>query len=160
MKRHGFIPPLVRWQRSHSQATDDIDLYLGGYGLKGLYALEEYYARDLGGAETDITPWVDYFVAGVGDSFSKVGTRAGEAAREGGADTSDTLRSLDARQRKALALFRQHNEITAQDIGNLFDIQPRTARQWCVSWVESGFLTVTVSARKYCLSPKFHSLID
>lgn len=154
-------------------------LHLGGYGLKGLYALEEYYARDLGSyykaltlgpshnyylgrAETDITPWVDYFIAGVADSFSKVGRRAGDAAREGADDTSDALRSLDARQRKALVLFHQHNEITAQDIGKLFEIQPRTARQWCANWVENGFLTVTESARKirkYGLGAKYRHLI-
>lgn len=52
-------------------------LHPGGYGLKGLYALDEYYARDLKGyyealtlgpshnyymgrVEADITPWVAY----------------------------------------------------------------------------------------------------
>lgn len=57
-------------------------LHLGGHGLKGLYALEEYYARDLtayylaltvgpsqnyymGRAEADITGWVAYFIEGM-----------------------------------------------------------------------------------------------
>jgi len=155
-------------------------LHLSGYGLKGLYALEEYYARDLGSyykaltlspshnyyfgrAEADITPWIDYFIAGVADSFSKVRKKAGEAAREGAADTSNALRSLDARQRKVLALFRQHNQITAHDIGKLFEIQPRTARGWCANWVEGGFLTITEAARKirkYGLDAKYRHLAD
>ena len=54
-------------------------LHLGGYDLKGLYSLEEYYVRNLGAyyeaisigvshnyyrgrAEADITKWVEYFI--------------------------------------------------------------------------------------------------
>lgn len=54
----------------------------GGYGLEGLYSLEEYYAYNLGGyyealtigashnyylgrAEADITPWIEYFCEGM-----------------------------------------------------------------------------------------------
>src|SRR5208337_3265005 len=68
-------------------------LHLGGYDLKGLYALEEYYALDLKGyyealaagpshnyylgrAEADITRWVAYFVAGMAESFEKVQNQA------------------------------------------------------------------------------------
>ncbi len=57
-------------------------LHLGGYDLKGLYSLEEYYARNLGSyyeaisideshnyylgrAEADITKWVEYFIEGM-----------------------------------------------------------------------------------------------
>src|ERR1019366_3441380 len=68
-------------------------LHLGGYDLKGLYSLEEYYARNLaayyaaltlgpshnyyvGRIESDITNWVDYFCEGVADSFESVRKRA------------------------------------------------------------------------------------
>lgn len=61
-------------------------LHLGGYDLKGLYSLEEYYARNLeayyeainigeshnyymGRAEADITKWVEYFVEGMTVAF-------------------------------------------------------------------------------------------
>jgi Fic family protein len=64
-------------------------LHLGGYDLKGLYSLEEYYARNLdayyeaisigeshnyymGRAESDITRWLEYFVGGVAVSFENV----------------------------------------------------------------------------------------
>src|SRR6185369_13798995 len=64
-------------------------LHLGGYDLKGLYSLEEYYARDLGAyykaltvgpshnyyegrAKADITEWVEYFCEGVALSFESV----------------------------------------------------------------------------------------
>jgi len=149
-------------------------LHLGGYGLKGLYALEEYYARDLpsyyaalnigpshncyaGRAEADITPWIDYFIAAMANSFDKVKSRATQAAQSGALDASATLRELSPRQRKALTLFQKQNEITAADVQALFGIQPRTARAWCADWTESGFLIVSDpsrKARKYRLSEK------
>jgi len=154
-------------------------LHLGGYGLKGLYALEEYYARDLisyygalavgpshnyyfGRAEADITPWIDYFIAGVADSFLRVKRQAVKAAEEGGTDLSLNLRDLDASQRKALSLFRQANQITANDVGTLFQLKPRTASKWCAQWVENGFLIPTNpsrKARKYALARKYRDLI-
>src|SRR5204863_7457104 len=68
-------------------------LHLGGYDLKGLYSLEEYYAKKLsdyyaaltvgpshnyylGRAESDITGWVEYFCAGMAESFENVKKRA------------------------------------------------------------------------------------
>ena len=155
-------------------------LHLGGYGLKGLYALEEYYARDLGSyyaalnigpshnyyegrAEADITPWIDYFIGGMAHSFDKVKARADQAAKTGEIDFSAKLRDLSARQRKALALFQQQNEIAASDIQKLFGIQPRTARAWCADWVEAGFLVVSDpsrKARKYRLAENLRSFID
>src|SRR6185437_12697088 len=87
-------------------------LHKGGYDLKGLYSLEEYYARDLsayyralavgpshndyqGRAEADITAWVEYFCAGMADSFESVRRRAREAADRGMRDDSAALRRLD-----------------------------------------------------------------
>ena len=63
-------------------------LHLGGYDLKGLYSLEEYYARNLGAyyeaisigeshnyymgrAEADVTKWIEYFVEGMAVAFEK-----------------------------------------------------------------------------------------
>lgn len=71
-------------------------LHLGGYDLKGLYSLEEYYARNLGlitkqlvlaplnnyymgRAEADITKWIEYFVDGMAVSFENVLKRMREA---------------------------------------------------------------------------------
>ena len=68
-------------------------LYQGGYDLKGLYSLEEYYARDLksyydaisrgehhnyyfGRAQAEMTPWIEYFVLGMLDAFKNVKNRA------------------------------------------------------------------------------------
>jgi Fic family protein len=153
-------------------------LHRGGYDLKGLYSLEEYYARDLsayyealavgpshnyyeGRAEADMTEWVEYFCAGMAESFEGVRRRAQEAADRGTKDDSAALRRLDPRQRRALELFRRSVVITSRDVEALFDISQRTARNILASWVKGGFLVVVDPARKsrsYRLSLEYESL--
>ncbi len=148
--------------------------------MKGLYSLEEYYARNLGAyyealtigpshnyylgrAESDITKWVEYFCDGVADSFEKVKRRAEEAAGDGAQDYSPSLRRLDPRQRKALELFRQSDSITSHDIEGLFSLSQRTARNLLSRWVENGFLAITDPAkksRKYGLAKAFQELVQ
>jgi Fic family protein len=154
-------------------------LHLGGYGLKGLYSLEEYYARDLGAyyaaltigpshnyyegrAQADITQWVEYFCHGVAESFESVQHRAGEAARSGVRDHSPMLRRLDPRQRKALALFKESNIITSRDVARLFGFSERAARNLLTAWVNNSFLVVTDPARKsrkYELTNEFRAIV-
>ena len=155
-------------------------LHLGAYDLKGLYALEEYYARNLkayyealtigpshnyyvGRAEADITKWVVYFIEGMATSFEKVRDQALREAERGGKDQSKVLRNLDAKQRRALTLFQKSREITAKDIAELFGYQPRTATLLCQRWVEDGFLETTDPAKKsrrYKLNDTYEAIID
>jgi Fic family protein len=140
-------------------------LHVGGYGLKGLYALEEYYARGLkayyealtvgpshnyymGRAEADITRWVAYFIEGMATSFEKVHEQAKREAETGSRDQSRLLRDLDAKQRKVLTLFERSREVTARDIAALFGFQPRTAAALCQHWVGVGFLAIADPAKK------------
>lgn len=154
-------------------------LHLGGYDLKGLYSLEEYYARNLGAyyealtigpshnyyegrAKADITKWVEYFCAGMADSFESVKRRAQEAARSGVQERSPALRRLDPRQRKALELFKDSNTITSRDIEALFGLSQRTARNLLAAWVDNGFLVVVDPAkksRKYGLASEFRAIV-
>lgn len=154
-------------------------LHLGGYDLKGLYALEEYYARNLsdyyealtigpshnyyeGRAESDITKWVAYFIDGMAHSFEKVRDQAMVEAGQGGKDRSKALRDLDARQRKALILFETSREVTAKDIGKLFGFKARSAAALCQKWVGEGFLEVADLSRKsrtYRLADKYEEII-
>lgn len=154
-------------------------LHLGGYGLKGLYALEEYYARDLsayyealtigpshnyyeGRATASITKWVAYFIDGMAAAFEKVKNQAQREARKGGKDQSKGLRDLDAKQRKVLMLFQDTREITARDIAALFNYKPRTAALLCQRWVQAGFFKITDPAKKsrrYELGERYALLI-
>jgi len=155
-------------------------LHLGTYDLKGLYALEEYYARDLkayyealtvgpshnyymGRAEADITKWVAYFIEGMAASFEKVRDQALREAEKGGKDRSKLMRDLNSKQRRALTLFRQSREIAARDVADLFGYKPRTAALLCQRWVEKGFLETTDPARKsrrYKLGDTYVSVVD
>ncbi|MCX6602213.1 MAG: Fic family protein [Acidobacteria bacterium] len=154
-------------------------LHLGGYDLKGLYSLEEYYARNLGAyyealsmgpshnyyagrAEADITKWVEYFCEGLADSFESVRRRAREAAGSGATDHSNALRRLDPRQRKALELFRDGIVITSRDVEALFGISQRASRNLLTTWVDDGFVVITDPAKKtrrYGLNAEFAALI-
>ena len=154
-------------------------LYLGGYDLKGLYSLEEYYARNLsayyeaisvgpshnyyeGRAESDITQWVDYFVGGMAVSFENVIKHMTRSALRGDYDHEDLLRKLDPKKRKALELFQQFQAVTAAQIGQLFGFKPRTSAQLCKDWVDEGFLVVVNPSNKnrsYGLAPAFEVLV-
>lgn len=153
-------------------------LHLGGYDLKGLYSLEEYYARNLGAyyeaisigeshnyymgrAEADITKWLEYFVEGMAISFENVLKRMVESNLKGEHDQSDLLRKLDPRQRKALQLLREFDSVTSKQIGELFGFKDRTSSKICKEWVEFGFLESIGSSnkgRKYRLSEKYNEL--
>ena len=151
-------------------------LHLGGYGLKGLYSLEEYYARSLGAyydaltigtshnyyfgrADADITRWIEYFCEGAADSFESVKRRAAEAS--GSVDVSPWLRKLDPRQRKVLELFQESDTITSRDVERLFTISQRTARHLLKKWSDTGFLTIADPSkknRKYALANSLDGL--
>jgi Fic family protein len=153
-------------------------LHRGGYDLKGIYSLEEYYAKDLssyyealaigpshnyylGRAEADVMSWINYFCRGMIESFERVKRQALKAQRDGLKDSSYELKLLDARQRKVLAVFQSVPSITSYDIEKLFKIRPRTARELCKRWVEQGFLVIQSAAkknRKYELALHFKKL--
>ncbi len=154
-------------------------LHLGSYDLKGLYSLEEYYAKNLtayysaigvgpshnyycGRSESSITSWIEYFCGGMAEAFEKVSYQMASSQKEGTEDQTKIIRKLDPKQRKALELFRSFEEITSKDIAGFFGFRPRTASALCKMWVESGFLqTVDTSkkGRKYQLAQSFQALI-
>jgi Fic family protein len=153
-------------------------LHLGSFGLKGLYSLEEYYARDLasyyealtvghshnyylGRAAADITKWVEYFCEGAAMSFENVKKQAEQTAQAGRQDASQLLRGLEPRQRRALELFQASNKITSRDVEKLFAISQRMARNLLSSWVANGFLVIANPSKKnrnYELAPQFSEL--
>ena len=140
-------------------------LHKAGYGLKGIYSLEEYYARNLGAyyealtvgpshnyymgrIDADLSGWVEYFCLGMADAFSAVRTKAAEAANKNTPDQAAQLRMLDARQRQILALFETDAQITTKQIAEHLGIHRRTALNLCNGWVASGFFIQYGEARK------------
>ncbi len=148
-----------------------------GYGLKGIYSLDEHYARNLrayyasltvgahnyydGRAEGDVTPFVTYFCLGMAEAFVNVRVAAANAARQTTGDQSALLRDLEPRQRRLLALFRKQGSATAAEMAAHLRMSPRTLVQLNRAWIASGFLDYQNAARKnrsYRLAEKYNRL--
>ena len=140
-------------------------LHRAGYGLKGIYSLEEYYARDLGAyyealtvgpshnyymgrEDTDLSEWLEYFCLGMADAFSSVRAKASEEAKKEVSDQTKSLRKLDARQRQVLMLFESELYVTTKQIADHLGIHRRTALNLCKGWVKNGFLVQMGEAKK------------
>ncbi len=154
-------------------------LHKSGYGLKGIYSLEEYYATNLqayynaltvgeshnyymGREQADITGWIVYFCEGMADAFANVRLKASEVAKGKKTDHSVLLRELDQRQKQVLSLFTKSKYITTREIAELLNIHIRTALNLCKKWVDSDFITQHGNAnksRKYELSDKWLELV-
>lgn len=154
-------------------------LYLSGYGLKGIYSLEEYYAKNLssyyqaldvgdshnyyeGRAKADITGWVEYFVCGMAVSFEKVVQHMKEASTKNRVDYYEIIRDLGPEKRKALELFQDYAVVSSAQIRKHFDFKPRTNAALCKKWVDEGFLKIVDPANKsrsYRLADKYEELI-
>lgn len=150
-------------------------LYRGGYGLKGVYSLEEYYARKLDGyyealtvgeshnyhmgrAEADVSGFVEYFCKGMADAVAKVLARAEVVGVSSPSDKATLLRELRPIQRQAMGLFVQSKIITSTELAAYLGIAARQGRELCAKWVEEGFLVVenpSNKARSYKLAERF-----
>lgn len=154
-------------------------LHCGGYDLKGLYSLEEYYARNLdayyealnrgpshnyysGRAEADITPWLEYFIEGMAVACENVLKRMAAETPHSSGDHEALLRKLNPKQRRALELFSDFETVTARQVGELFHFKPRTSAQLCRDWVETGFLEIVNPSnrnRSYKIGKQFEVLV-
>ena len=151
-------------------------LHRGGYDLKGLYSLDEYYAKNLpayynalsvgnshnyylGRAQADITNWLSYFCQGMLDSFEKVKTHALLEYHKGTEDKSKFLRDFDPKQQAILSFFKKNKVISSKNIQEFFNLSSRSARALCLQWVKENFLVVKNPAKKnrlYDLNPEIN----
>ncbi len=140
-------------------------LHRASYGLKGIYSLDEHYARDPaayyraltvgpshnyyeGRATADLTAFVAYFCAGMADAFAKVRSAAAAADARAAPDQSARLRGLDPRRRRLLELFRNQDTATAADIARHLGLSSRTVVALCRAWTADGFLELADPSRK------------
>ena len=153
-------------------------LHRGGYDLKGIYSLEEYYARNLeayyqaigvgpshnyylGRVEADISGWIDYFLEGMAQACERVLGQLENAAASNLPDCSSLLRNLDPRQRRVLGLFQEFSVLSSRQIGGVFGLQARGASRLCAQWVQTGFLKIvnpSKKARRYTLADAYQDL--
>lgn len=155
-------------------------LHSGGYDLKGIYSLDEYYAKDLsayyhaisvgpshnyymGRAEADITAWIAYFLKGMAIACEAVINQMKKAQHQGVEDYARIMYQLDPKQRKALELLRAYKYVMSKQIAELFHVKQRTAATLCTKWVQSGFLEIadpSFKARKYTLAEQYNDLLQ
>lgn len=157
-------------------------LHRTGYGLKGIYSLDEHYARDLEGyyaaltvgpshnyyigrAEADITGFVDYFCQSMAAALASIRSRAAESkvVTADARDDSGELRRLDPRRRLLLGLFRDRLTATTPEMADHLGLSARTVGALTRQWVADGFLEVHDPSRKsrsYRLSPAYEHLIQ
>ncbi len=132
-------------------------LHLGGYDLKGLYSLEEYYARNLpayyaaisvgpshnyylGRATADITDWIEYFIGGMAEAFEKVMQQMQTAKELGATDYAESLRQLDPQKRLLLNLFKNTEVVSLEQISQCVGYQTLATKQLCKQLIATGFL--------------------
>ncbi|WP_395751738.1 Fic family protein [Prosthecobacter sp.] len=150
-------------------------LHRCGYGLKGIYSLEEYYARHLrryydalsvgsshnyhlGRAEADVSGFVHYFCEGMADAFLKVRARAETFGGDARGGVESLMRELRPLQRQALGLFAQSRVVTAGELAKYLGISQRQGAEFCATWARDGFLVVenpSKKARSYRLAQRY-----
>ncbi len=160
-------------------------LHKTGYGMKGIYSLEEYYAKNLSGyyqaltigpghnyymgrKEADVTPFLEYFLGGMAISFKSVRNRADQLRKEHEVRKtsfveSKRVRELRAKQRHSLSLFLVQKEVTSSEISEHLGIPVRSAQSLLKKWVDQEFIQVINPSRKartYGLTREWESLLD
>ncbi|MEM8497822.1 MAG: Fic family protein [Pseudomonadota bacterium] len=178
--QYATIHPYYDGNGRTARLLTNLVLHNAGYGLKGIYSLEEYYACDLqayykaltigashnyyfGRVEADITGWVEYFCAGMANAFGAIRAKASSSATKSQVDQSSLLRELDARQKQVLSLFHDSRFITTREVAELLQLKPRTALNVCRKWVEQGFMVqqgTSNKTRKYELADKWLGLLE
>ncbi len=154
-------------------------LHRGGYGLNGLFSLEELHSQDLEGyyralathphhnyyegrEEADLSPWLEYFIETTAGVFRMAKDEALASARAGVPAEPEELRSLDPRARAVLALFAKKEKIKTSDVAEALGLSDRMARVLLNGWVEDGWLAVkdpSKRGRSYELSAIYRQYI-
>lgn len=154
-------------------------LHRNGYGLNGIYSLEEYYADNLsdyygslaigsshnyyfGRAEADVTPFVTYFCLGMAEAFAAVRSRAEIASRRSVPEQTAALRDLSVQQRRVLGLFLRMKEVARNDLAKFFKLPSRQAYLLCQRWLKAGFLVIgnpATKTRTYRLAEQYEILL-
>jgi len=152
-------------------------LQRGGYGLNGIFSLEEYHARDLqlyytslmthphhnyyeGREKADLTGWVGYFA----ELLAKVFEAAGKEVLAQRVIPADPvlLRRLDNRQKNVLSMFSSRDSLTVRELANNLGLSDRMVRNIANKWVQEGFLEVLDPSnknRRYGLSEIYRQFI-
>lgn len=133
-------------------------LRLGGFGLKGLFVLENFYDRNLaeyyrrlqlglhhnyyfGRNDADLTPWIEFFVEGLAEVFGEAAAIVREKSAQMMKVEPELIRKLDPQQRIVFAqLAFKQNVITTSELRDLLRLSDRSIREKVNRWREEGFI--------------------
>lgn len=157
-------------------------LRMGGLGLKGLFVLETFYDRNLreyyknlqmglhhnyyfGRNDCDITPWLEFFVAGLAEVFGEAAELVEEKSREYTAVEPELIRALDPHQRIVFSqLAFRYNWASISDLQRWLNLSDRTIRDKVKRWIKEGFLMPRDKERQrirsLVLTPEYQLLVE
>jgi Fic family protein len=154
-------------------------LHLNGYGMNGIYSLEEYYAKDLQGyyeaistpepnyydgrAQADITKWILYFTKVMAKAFESVRKNLESKPQEADTVQAKLLYELDTRQKKVLDLFLKQKTIKSADVALVLGVGSTMESKICSKWVDEEFIKPLIEGRKgrsYVLGEKWKTLME
>ncbi len=172
------IHPFYDGNGRTARLLTNLILHRHGYALKGLYSLEEYYARNLTGyyaalaigppnyymgrAEADLSPFVSYFCQGMAEALENVQRQAAQPARAAVLDHAASLRRLTPPQRQAMTFFTHQQTASAAELAAHMGLTPRQATTLCLRWTAEGFLemaNVSRKARRYRLAAEWEHIV-
>lgn len=155
-------------------------LHRSGYGLDGMFSLEEYHSRDIasyygaldvgghhnyymGRSDADLTGWIEYFTGNVEAVFDAAKQEALRYASSPPVAEPDELRQLDHRALIVLASFSRQEHITSADVAQTLGLSERMARVLLAGWATDGWLVVSDpsrKSRKYALSQTLRRYLE
>jgi len=130
----------------------------GGYGLKGLFVLENFYDRNLaeyyrrlqlglhhnfyfGRNEANLTPWLDFFVEGLAEVFQEAASIVVEKSAQMTKIEPELIRKLDPQQRMVFAqLTFKQDTITTSEMRELLHLSDRSIREKIGHWRQAEFI--------------------
>lgn len=171
------IHPFYDGNGRTARLLTNLILHRHGYALKGLYSLEEYYARNLAGyyaalaigppnyymgrAGADMSPFVSYFCQGMAEALENVQRQAAQRASAAAPDHAARLRRLTPSQRQAMTFFRHQQTASAAELAPHLGLTPRQSTALCLRWTAEGFLemaNVSRKARRYRLAAEWERI--
>ena len=135
------IHPFTDGNGRTARALATLVLYQRGFDFRRLFALEDYYNQDRPAyyrainvgenykqRQTDITPWLEYFVKGFKEEIDKVKAKVISLALRKVDDKLHAQIYLDQDQLKILELLDQLGRIAVSDVVTILECPKRTAQ--------------------------------
>jgi len=124
-----------------ARALATLILYKRGYDFRHLFALEDYYNKDLPGyykainvgknyeeRKTDNTPWLEYFVEGFKEEIMNVKNQVASLALKKVDRSIQSKIYLTERQQKIIDFIDQMERIAVSDVVDILKCPQRTAQ--------------------------------